>query len=276
MRVDGAPVERLLDVADRPLVSVFLPDRLELVKGPPALRRAHLDQFVAALWPARVGTRRAYAQALAQRNALIARIRAGRGSRDSLATWDAQLARHGFALMDDRRQAVEAHERVVSPARRRARARWRPGGRLPTRGREPPTQPSSRPSWRSVSTATSNVASPATARTATISRTLREGRELRTYGSQGQQRLALLALLLGERETIAACAQLAAADAARRRDERTRRRPGARRWSSCCARGGGQSVITTTDLDHVPGARRRGRCAPGISAGRMLQDALAA
>ena len=33
MRVDGAPVERLLDVPGRPLVSVFLPDRLELIKG---------------------------------------------------------------------------------------------------------------------------------------------------------------------------------------------------------------------------------------------------
>ena len=58
-------------------MSVFLPDRLELIKGAPALRRAHLDQFVAALWPARAATRRAYAQTLAQRNALIARIRAG-------------------------------------------------------------------------------------------------------------------------------------------------------------------------------------------------------
>src|SRR5436309_2829618 len=84
MRVDGANVDRLLDVDTRPLVSVFLPDRLELIKGPPALRRAHLDQFVAALWPSRVASRRNYSQALAQRNALIARIRAGRGSRDSL------------------------------------------------------------------------------------------------------------------------------------------------------------------------------------------------
>src|SRR5437588_4738274 len=71
MRLDGADVDRLLDLATRPLVSVFLPDRLELIKGPPALRRAHLDQFVAALWPARIETRRAYSQALAQRNALI-------------------------------------------------------------------------------------------------------------------------------------------------------------------------------------------------------------
>ena len=70
--VDGAPVERLTDAAARPLVSVFLPDRLELVLGAPALRRAHLDQVVAALWPARAGTRRAYAAALGQRNALIA------------------------------------------------------------------------------------------------------------------------------------------------------------------------------------------------------------
>src|SRR6202051_2367102 len=88
MTAAGAPVERLLDVEIRPLVSVFLPDRLELVKGPPALRRAHLDQFVAALWPARVSTRRAYTQALVQRNALIAQIRSGRSSRALLPTWD--------------------------------------------------------------------------------------------------------------------------------------------------------------------------------------------
>src|SRR3712207_6829857 len=52
LRVDGAPVDRLTDVAARPLVSVFLPDRLELVTGPPGLRRALLDQVVSALRPA--------------------------------------------------------------------------------------------------------------------------------------------------------------------------------------------------------------------------------
>src|SRR3954453_603004 len=107
LRVDGAAVERLTDVAARPLVSVFLPDRLELVLGAPALRRAHLDQVVAALWPGRAGTRRAYGAALGQRNALIAGIRAGRASRASLPAWDAELARHGIALMRDRAEVVE-------------------------------------------------------------------------------------------------------------------------------------------------------------------------
>src|SRR5207302_2673609 len=76
IRVDGAPLARGVD-PPRPLVSVFLPDRLDLVKGAPAGRRAHLDRVVAALWPARAANRAAYARALSQRNALIARVRAG-------------------------------------------------------------------------------------------------------------------------------------------------------------------------------------------------------
>src|SRR5688500_65609 len=104
--VDGAPVERLTDTAARPLVSVFLPDRLELVKGPPALRRSHLDQVVAALWPSRVATRRSYSQALQQRNALLSRVRRGLASRDSLRAWDVEVARHGIALRADRSAAV--------------------------------------------------------------------------------------------------------------------------------------------------------------------------
>ena len=119
LRVDGATVERLIDAPTRPLLSVFLPDRLDLVKGPPALRRAHLDQLSGALWPARRGVRQAYSQALAQRNALIGRIRAGRASRGALASWDAQLARCGAELKRQRGEAVKA---VAQPAQEIAAA----------------------------------------------------------------------------------------------------------------------------------------------------------
>ena len=107
LRADGAPVERLTDCDARPLVAVFLPDRLDLVLGAPALRRSHLDQVVAALWPARAATRREYSAALAQRNALIAAVRAGRAGRGSLP---------GVG-------------RVAGAPRRRADARPRGGGR---------------------------------------------------------------------------------------------------------------------------------------------------
>ena len=88
VRVDGSAARRSRDRPPRPLVSVFLPDRLELVKGAPAGRRAHLDRFVAALWPARAETRAAYSRALAQRNALIGRVRAGAAAAELLDAWD--------------------------------------------------------------------------------------------------------------------------------------------------------------------------------------------
>src|SRR3954468_7994305 len=106
LRVDGAPVERLADSPARPLGSVFLPDRLELVKGAPSLRRAHLDQVVTALWPARAGNRAQYSRALAQRNALLARVRAGRVGAGALDAWDVELARWGVELRDDRAAAI--------------------------------------------------------------------------------------------------------------------------------------------------------------------------
>src|SRR4051794_26254427 len=107
IRVDGRSVDTLATAEERPLVAVFLPERLELVKGAPASRRAHLDRFVAALWPARAETRAAYSRALAQRNALLGRIKAGAAGSGGLDAWDAELARLGVALMADRAEAVE-------------------------------------------------------------------------------------------------------------------------------------------------------------------------
>src|SRR3954453_20022530 len=104
LRVDGAPVERFGPDVSRPLTVVFLPERLELVRGGPSLRRAHLDQFAAALHPALADLRSRYARALAQRNALVARHTVAPGMLDP---WDAELARLGWGLMQERQRACD-------------------------------------------------------------------------------------------------------------------------------------------------------------------------
>jgi DNA replication and repair protein RecF len=274
MRVDGAPVERMVEAAQRPLVSVFLPDRLELIKGAPSLRRAHLDQFVAALWPARVATRRAYAQTLAQRNAMIARIRSGAGRRDSLTSWDAQLARHGIALMDDRRDAVA----TVNESFERWCAELGLDGD-PTLDYRPRSKASVREQLlaelqeRVDSDLERGFTGHGPHRDDVA--TLRERRELRAYGSQGQQRLALLALLLAEREALAArrpTPPLMLLDDVMSELDRQRRRA----LVDLLRAGGGQSVITTTDLDQVPGASEAGVTRLAVADGRVLTEAVAA
>ena len=81
----------------------------------------------------------------------------------------------------------------------------------------------------------------------------RENRELRSYGSRGQQRLGLLALLLAEREELAdthGAAPLLLLDDVMSELDATRRG----RLVELLRRDG-QSVITTTELDHVPGGQ---------------------
>ncbi|HEX4673438.1 MAG TPA: DNA replication and repair protein RecF [Solirubrobacteraceae bacterium] len=250
MRADGAPVERLLDVAGRPLVSVFLPDRLELVKGAPSLRRAHLDQLVSALWPARAGTRRAYAQSLAQRNALISRIRSGHGSRASLATWDAQLAAHGIALMQDRARAIDTVSESFAQLGTALGLAGDPELRYRPRSRAAePAELAAELAERVDSDLERGFTGHGPHRD-DVSFSC-QGRELRAYGSQGQQRLALLALLLAEREAIAASRDitpLMLLDDVMSELDRDRREALVE-----VLRAGGQAVITTTDVEHVPG-----------------------
>jgi DNA replication and repair protein RecF len=270
LTVDGAAVERLLDVSARPLVSVFLPDRLELVKGVPALRRAHLDQFVAALWPARTENRRAYAHALAQRNALLTRLRTGAGSRSSLETWDLQLARAGLALMADRRQAVEATTAEFSKTAARLGLDGDPGiSYAPqSRAREPDAFVAELRA-RIDSDLERGFTGHGPHRD-DLSLT-RAGRELRTYGSQGQQRQALLSLLLAERAVIGryrATVPLMLLDDVMSELDRERRAA----LVDVLTVGGGQSLITTTDLEHVPGASDRAVSRILVSAGTLVYE----
>jgi DNA replication and repair protein RecF len=272
--VDGADVERLLDAPGRPLVSVFLPDRLELIKGGPALRRAHLDQLVAALWPARSQTRRAYSQALAQRNALISRIRNRRAHSEALAAWDVQLARTGTSLMADRGEAVA----LLEPAFERLAAdlgldggvalAYRPRSRAQDESGliEELRQRLDADLERGFTTHGPHRDDLAISRA---------GRELRTYGSQGQQRLGLLALLLAEADVIG---ELRPARPLMLLDDVMSELDSDRRLAlvELLRSGGGQALITTTDVDHVPGAGDAGVARIAVSGGRLLQDALAA
>lgn len=273
MTADGAQVERLADVEQRPLVSVFSPDRLELLKGAPTLRRAHLDRLVAAMWPPRVATRYDYSRVLAQRNALIASLRAGRSSRATLPSWDLELARHALALREDRAAAVSllaepfAERAVQLGLKGEPRLEYRPRSKATGVEEFVEELEAKLPSDLERGFSTHGPHRDELA-------ILRDGRELRTYGSQGEQRLALLALLLSERSILARerdRVPLMLLDDVMSELDLTRRE-----LLSQELRSGGQSVIATTDLNHVPGSGDGTVTRLRISPGAILQEALAA
>jgi len=231
------------------LVSVFHPDRLQLVKGAPAHRRAHLDRLCGAIWPARADLRRRFGRTLAQRNALVARVRAGHGSAESLPSWDDRLAAEATPLMAARAEAVEA---LISPFASLAEKLGLPAAEI-----------SYRP--RAATGGEELAAELARRRDQDLGRAYTSygpqldevelrlgGRQLRRFASQGQQRLALLALLFAERAAMLEAGR--AAPLMLLDDVMSELDAAHRELLVSLLEGDGQSVISATEAAHVPSA----------------------
>jgi DNA replication and repair protein RecF len=251
-RIEGRDVTGE-DDRRRPAVSVFLPDRLALVKGPPSPRRAHLDRLAAALWPARAELRAGYSRALAQRNAMLGRLRRGVADPAALAAWNRELALRAVPLVEARAAAAAELARPFADAgdalglEGELTLRYRPrtgdagveGIERELAARAPAEAERGFGGWGPHLDEVELA---------------RDGRALRRYGSQGQQRLALLALLFAERETLRSARRtlpLMLLD-----DVMSELDPERRRRLVELLDRGGQSVITATESGHVPSSGR--------------------
>jgi len=264
--LDGTPLHAERS-HERPALSVFLPDRLALVKGPPAVRRSHLDHLVASLWPARADARRRYGRALAQRNALLGRIRAGHAPADSLDAWDLELAGTGCELTAARRDAVE----TLGPEFAGSAAELGLSG--PAALRYAPRSDAAGPEELAAELAerrSGDIERGYTGHGPHLDELALEldGRAVRRYGSQGEQRTALLALLFAERRALLVARRtpplMLLDDVMSELDPDRRDLLAAR-----LAEGDGQTVITATEPDHVPA--EHGRVEVAVREGGTVQ-----
>jgi DNA replication and repair protein RecF len=250
--LDGSAAEPATIARNRPPVAVFSPDRLALVKGPPAERRAHLDAFAATRWPSRAGLRKRFGQALAQRNALIGRIGGGQGRAEDLDPWDAALADSASALVAARADAVaELAEPFATAADELG---LEGGGRLEYAPRATGSAEEIRAGLVERREADLRLGRASWGPHLDELKLAFGGRSLRRYGSQGQQRAGLLALLFAEREALLAARQVAPLllldDVMSELDPARRERLVER------LAGSGQALITAAAVDSLPTAVR--------------------
>jgi DNA replication and repair protein RecF len=92
-------------------VTTFLPERLLVVRGAPARRRALLDRLVSRIEPGFSRSAASYVRAMTQRNALLRRHR-GRGAvpEAELLPWDAQLVEHGAVIREARARVLASFD----------------------------------------------------------------------------------------------------------------------------------------------------------------------
>jgi DNA replication and repair protein RecF len=242
IRLNGARVERVDRLRSDLATLVFTPDRLAVVKGGPVVRRAYFDRALGRLLPAQASLPAAYGEALGQRNASLRRIALGFSTREALTPWTERVAELGGELVAARQRVLD----LLAPGfAERAGELGLPGVALEYRG-EPVSLD---------------------ALEARLERDLERGatglgphldeigivagdRDLRSFGSQGEQRLAVLSLLLAEADLIAVMRSsppLLLLD-----DVLSELDPGRREILAARVGGSGQTVITSTSRQALP------------------------
>lgn len=185
-------------------VLCFSPDDLQLIKGAPAARRRFLDEAIGRARPGYQARTLDYQRVMSQRNSFLQRARAGLVPLADITPWDRQLAALAIGIHDARRDYCHRLEPLFALAYRQLSGEEREAGifydsQVPAHGesdeRETDLLSALAEAWQKdmerASTAVGTHRDDADFQL--------EGRSLRPYGSQGEQRTAVLALLLASR-----------------------------------------------------------------------------
>jgi DNA replication and repair protein RecF len=221
---------------------VFTPDRLAVVKGGPAARRAYFDRSLARLYPARAPLPLEYGAAVAQRNAALRRAAAGLSTADALVPWTERVAVLGADLVAVRMELLETLAPLFAE---RAGELGLEVAALHYDGEPPSVAALDDRLQRDLERGTTSLGPHLD------DVVIRAGdRDLRFFGSQGEQRLAVLSLLLAEAELVTARGAvpplLLLDDVLSELDASRRRSLGEQ------IGGIGQTIVTATAADALP------------------------
>jgi DNA replication and repair protein RecF len=240
--LNGAPLRTAEQLRSETATLVFTPDRLGIVKGAPAARRAYFDRALGRLSPARAPLPADYAAAVAQRNAGLRRVAGGFSSREALAPWTEQVAALGTELVTARREVLEL---LAPPFAERAGELGLAEAELRYDGAPASAADLESRLERDLDRGVTGLGPHLHDIVVAAG-----GRDLRSFGSQGEQRLAVLALLLAEAELIAA--RRGAPPLLLLDDVLSELDPARRRILADRVGRAGQALVTATDAAMLP------------------------
>jgi DNA replication and repair protein RecF len=213
-KVDGQSLARRADLIGQLATVFFLPESIDLVRGEPELRRRHVDQGLAVVDAVYLGHLVACQRALRQKTTLLRDTQRGlrdlRQSRDEVAAWNRELARHAAPLC----RARLAYAAALGPAARGIYEELAGGaGRLEIAYR--PSLQSCRESDENTDLARDILGEfdyigenefrrgrPLIGPHRDDFEIRLDGRDLKAFGSQGETRTAAVSMILAQSEVV--------------------------------------------------------------------------
>lgn len=201
LTVDGAPATSLANYSAGGAgirAVTFFPDDISIVKGSPSDRREFLDGLLSTLRPSYARAISEYAKAVQQRNQLLRRIRDGFSSERTLWTWDRKVVELGEEVLRGRQAAIGPLEHYFESSLRALygseKAAIRYSYSAPLDGYSE--------TLRGAHSSDIDRGTTSVGPHRDDFEVLLDGVNLTTFGSQGQQRLATLALKFAARDHV--------------------------------------------------------------------------
>ena len=203
-RLDGAVPERLSDALGALPSVMFAPDDVSLVTGSPAERRRFLDVMLAITNHSYLVALQQYRAALLRRNAALRSVaQTGGRDADAVAVWEPALAEYGAALWRERRAWVASMEERLEELCREigevGRVRMRYASTLAAAD-DPRSALGRALEEKRASDLRRGLTHVGPHRDDLV--VTLDGRDLRVFGSAGQQRTAAIALRMLEAATV--------------------------------------------------------------------------
>jgi len=186
---------------------LFSPEDLLLIKGAPALRRRFLDNEISQANPVYYRKLLNYNRMLGQRNNLLKKIREGKAGTDLLHPWDEQLASASAIITNKRLESVKKltmlanlHHRKITGSRENLTVAYYLHGSNQDKVEDLNSwyhEQLSRQRQQDIMSGSTNIGPHRDDLIFSVN-----GKNMRNFGSQGQQRTGVLALKLAELEFI--------------------------------------------------------------------------
>ena len=203
LKIAGQEVSKSGELMGHVTGVLFSPEDLRTVKDGPAERRRFVDMALSQIKPSYYYGLQRYARALKQRNEVLKLAAVQPGVLSTLDSWDEQLAQAGSELMRQRREYIarlsklagETH-REISDGKEQLEIRY-----VPSVSMGDDIQANLEALFGARENDLRRMTTSVGAHRDDVLLTI-AGRDVRAYGSQGQQRTAALAMRLSELDVM--------------------------------------------------------------------------
>ncbi|WP_058486403.1 DNA replication/repair protein RecF [Defluviitalea phaphyphila] len=197
--LNGIPIQRLGELLGIMNVVLFSPEDLQLIKSGPRQRRRFLDIELCQLDRMYFYNLQKYHKVLKQRNYLLKNINSGKDSKDMLNIWDEQLVYFGEKIIEKRKDFIDKINNLAFLIHRNITDKKEELliGYIPSVDKNEFMGKLKYNIQKDIQNKTTSLGPHRDDISFKIN-----GMDLKTYGSQGQQRTAALSLKLSEIELI--------------------------------------------------------------------------